>query len=106
MTNATQYNLRHRQNEMRRDNALHNAKRILRCDGVLGGYDYFAIMEDGGTLCVDCVRDEWRTIVHSTRGNYRDGWHIMAMDSTGNTDSFVGCDHCSKIIRDDWEVEA
>lgn len=65
-----------------------------------GGYELFAITSDGGTLCNDCCRKEFRNIAHSTIGNYRDGWQCEAIDATCNIDSELNCDHCGRTIHD------
>ncbi len=69
-----------------------------------GGYELFALTDDGGVLCCDCCRSEYRLIAHSYP---RNGWHVSAMDSAANYDEPLACDHCARsIIEDDGETEA
>lgn len=68
---------------------------------VFGGVALFAIMDDGGTLCESCVRDETNP-VHPDDGS-RDGWGVVGFDTTGNTDDGVQCDHCSKVLQEPWD---
>lgn len=61
-----------------------------------GGYELYAITDDGGVLCHDCCRSQFEYIVYSC-GN--DGWKVVAVDSTVNCDmEDLHCDHCSKLI--------
>ena len=61
-----------------------------------GGYELFAIADDSGVLCNDCCRTEYALIA---RSNPRDGWRIIAIDSTADCDTDdVICDHCGRTI--------
>lgn len=81
--------------------ALKDAKTVARNRYAWpGGYAMFLVMTDGGCLCSDCVKAEWKNIAHSTIGGYRDGWQAAAADCMANVDSEdpVICDHCGKDI--------
>jgi len=76
-----------------------------------GGYELFGLTSDGGILCVDCMRKEWRQIVWSIKNNVSDGWKVVGVDSDaqleprefieGNLDeySLSNCDGCGKILN-------
>ncbi len=60
--------------------------------------------DDGGVLCCDCCRSEYRLIAHSYP---RNGWHVSAMDSAANYDEPLACDHCARsIIADDGLIDS
>lgn len=60
-----------------------------------GGYEMFAITDDGGTLCYCCCRTEFGLIARAIQG---DGWNVVAFESTSNLDEPEMCSHCSKVI--------
>jgi len=60
-----------------------------------GGYELFAVTDDGAALCFDCCRAQYRAIRAATPG---DGWNVAALESAANCDSAVACDHCSRTI--------
>lgn len=72
---------------------------------IVGGYDLFAVMDDGDVLCEPCVidpnnpvRDQRKTNPHD--GGY-DGWGVIDFDFTGNCDAdSVNCAHCSRVIHE------
>ena len=63
-----------------------------------GGYPLFLVMSDGGALCVDCGKKEFRQIAYSPRHNLKDGWGVAAPDVNWE-DTALYCDHCSKQIE-------
>jgi hypothetical protein len=63
-----------------------------------GGYDKFAIMNDGGTLCAACIKKEYKQIMHDTKNEWRTGWDVAAIDATCNHDDAMTCDNCGKEI--------
>ena len=65
-----------------------------------GGYEMFALTDDGGVLCRLCCATERDLIAASYPG---DGWHATAFDHEGNTDAHVECDHCHRIIHESDE---
>ena len=64
-----------------------------------GGYPMFAIMTDGGALCFDCLRSEWREIVDAhKRSDTTGGWMVEGLDINWESADLT-CDHCSKEIE-------
>ena len=64
-----------------------------------GGYDTFAITDDGGTICADCVRKEYRQLYADTAGRFAGtGWCVAAADAACNVDGQLSCDNCGKMI--------
>jgi len=61
-----------------------------------GGYEIYAVTDDGGILCFNCCRTEFSLIAHSDPS---DGWHVSAATSTAMDESWVTCDHCHKDIH-------
>ena len=64
-----------------------------------GGYALFLVTTDGGLLCSQCVRDEWRNIVQASLWKSCNGWQPAGLDHTGNSDETECCDHCGKNIE-------
>ncbi len=63
-----------------------------------GLYPLFFICDDGGSLCFDCVRKEFRRIASSMIGNCKDGWFIIACEvNWEDTECF--CSHCNRQIE-------
>ncbi len=73
-----------------------------------GGYDMFYIMDDGGTLCAKCMNDESNPIHFEgdLEDNSNDGWKVIGVSATCNTDSEVRCDHCNVILQTEWDGES
>lgn len=63
-----------------------------------GGYALALVMTDGGILCPNCVRAEYRQIIRATRDGSRDGWGAAGVDHAGNWDDPETCDHCGATI--------
>jgi hypothetical protein len=67
-----------------------------------GGYALFALTTDGGCLCMDCVKKNYRNISDSVRKGINDGWRISGFDCTANSDGPLCCDHCNaELIQDE-----
>ena len=66
-----------------------------------GGVWLFAVMDDGGTLCEGCVRDETNPVEDRRNdphtGGYS-GWGVIGWDTTQNVEEFLACDHCGKVL--------
>ena len=60
-----------------------------------GGYELFAVTDDGGVLCHNCCKSEFAQIVSACPG---DGWNVEAFASASELAESVVCDHCSKEI--------
>ena len=65
-----------------------------------GGYALFLVMSDGGILCPECIRANWRSIVQYTLWRQpQSGWDAAGLDHTGNCDDPPNCDDCGRIIE-------
>lgn len=62
-----------------------------------GGYELYAITDDGGVLCHNCCRTEFYNIKTAYPA---DGWSVIAMQSTAIDSDHVYCDHCNKTINE------
>jgi hypothetical protein len=65
-----------------------------------GGYERFAITDNGACLCHKCCKAEYAQIAASYPG---DGWHVIGASHDGECDSLTVCDHCSAVIVEDWQ---
>ena len=63
-----------------------------------GGYPHYVVTADGGALCHDCVKAEYKLVYRSTRDDLRDGWTIAGIDINWE-DADLLCDHCGKGIE-------
>ena len=63
-----------------------------------GGYPLFLVMSDGGALCLDCGKKEFRQIAYAHRHNLRDGWRVAAPDINWE-ETDLRCDHCNNKIE-------
>lgn len=63
-----------------------------------GGYACYFVTSDGASLSFDAVRKHFRSVVWSIRNRCSDGWRVIGMESTGNCDGPVFCDHTGKEI--------
>jgi len=45
-----------------------------------GGYPFYFITRDGGTLSYNTVKQEFKSILDSVRRNDNDGWLVIAME--------------------------
>lgn len=45
-----------------------------------GCYPLYFVTSDGEALSHDAVRDNYRAIVQSIRGDHNDGWRVIAVD--------------------------
>ena len=65
-----------------------------------GGYALALVTEDGGELCPDCVRAEFRSIVDAhLRADNTGGWMPAGWISNDDTDDLLNCDHCDRDIN-------
>jgi hypothetical protein len=62
-----------------------------------GGYELFAVTDDGACLCADCCRSEYARIARSEPG---DGWRVVAYDCEEAIEDLLLCDHCGRVIVD------
>lgn len=63
----------------------------------LGGYPLYFITSDGAALSFDSVRKEIRSVLHSTRHGFNDGWQVVACD-VNYEDGELYCDHSGERI--------
>jgi len=63
-----------------------------------GMYALFTVCNDGGTLCMECTRKNWRGIAHDTLKGCSTGWDAAGVDALCNGDGPVICDNCSAEI--------
>lgn len=61
-----------------------------------GGYELFAMTDDGGILCHTCCKVEAERIAEAFEG---DGFYVTAFDHMGNSDESERCDHCGRVIE-------
>ena len=69
----------------------------------VGGYDVFAVMDDGDVLCRSCVLDPTNPvhdlrIIFAQADMNRDGWGVIGFDHTGSLESPEHCAHCNEEI--------
>jgi hypothetical protein len=60
-----------------------------------GGYELFAVTDDGAVLCFDCCKNEAENITDAFEG---DGWFVTGVDSMANCDEPQSCDHCYRVV--------
>lgn len=62
-----------------------------------GGYPMYLVMNDGGALCMDCAREEYRQIAHDTVKEWKTGWDCAGADVNWEDTTLI-CDHCNERI--------
>ena len=79
---------------------LQTVKQALRAGKYAwpGGYPLYFIMEDGGALSFEAVREEWRQIVQDYLWKHNTGWMIAGVDINWEDDKLV-CDHTGNPIE-------
>jgi hypothetical protein len=76
-------------------------KRLIRAGYAWpGGYQIFLVTEDGGTLCCDCARREYRQIVWDKMHDQSNGWNVIGSFLDCDTDDLICCDHCGKVFQE------
>lgn len=66
-----------------------------------GGYPLSLLMADGGLLCADCIRANFRSIVLYTRWNQpRSGWCASGYNVEESPEHAAICDNCGKVIAE------
>lgn len=68
-----------------------------------GGYELFAIMNDGESVCYPCLKSNLYQVIYSTRHNMRDGWRVAGFECVANIESETVCAHCGHVINEDSE---
>lgn len=70
-----------------------------------GGYPMAIVCNDGGVLCCDCAKKEYRQIAHDTVKGWKTGWDVIGAE-INYEDSDLYCDHCSKQIESAYGEES
>lgn len=63
-----------------------------------GGYELFFVTSDGGVLCFDCAKNEFRNILWSIVNGAGDGWRVVAVGSTNMCEDTEACDQCGYVL--------
>lgn len=63
-----------------------------------GGYAVALIMDDGGALCPECVRDNFASISWAHRNGCSNGWRPLGVAFEHETDEELSCDHCGRAV--------
>jgi cellobiose phosphorylase len=68
-----------------------------------GGYERFAVTDDGAVLCHKCCETEYCQIADAYPSS---GWNVISQGCAAEIDCVVTCDHCNANIAECWECEA
>ncbi len=68
-----------------------------------GGYPKVLVMNDGGCLCSECAKSEFKQIVYAIKHALRDGWQAEGISIHYEGEPIV-CDHCSVEIESAYGV--
>lgn len=65
-----------------------------------GGYAILYVCSDGGLLCSDCARKNFRSVAWSIKNKCSDGWEVKASCCESSQSKELGaesnrCDHCN-----------
>jgi hypothetical protein len=63
-----------------------------------GGYQIFLVTSDGGELCCDCARQEYRQIVWDKMHGASTGWNVEGKFLSCDVEEPIYCDHCNKFF--------
>lgn len=64
----------------------------------LGSYPLYFLLSDGGALCFDCARKEYRHVSEAMRERSNNGWRITHCD-VNYEDADLFCDNCATRIE-------
>ena len=66
-----------------------------------GGYQKALYLSDGERMCLTCAKQHFRSIVDSTKHNFRDGWAVEGVGIywEGPTDY---CCHCNAELPSEY----
>ena len=70
-----------------------------------GGYRVNLLTSDGGVLCADCVRTNYRAILESARDHLGDGWEPAAHFTHWEGEPLI-CDHCGREIEPEYGADS
>ena len=80
-------------------NKWENVKQAIRDKYAWPGlYPMFLVSNDGGVICIDCARKNFRFICEDTKKGYNTGWDIFGYDVNWEDENLY-CDNCGKIIE-------
>ena len=80
-------------------NAMQTIKQAIREKYAFpGGYPLYIVTNDGGSICVECARAEYKQIAHDTVKGWKTGWDCAGSDINWE-DSELFCDHCGEKIE-------
>ena len=63
-----------------------------------GGYPLYMIADDGGCICTNCAKDNFKLIADSVIRGISDGWKVVAIDINYEDDS-LHCGNCNTQIE-------
>lgn len=99
----------HKGEPLRTGYKLHNSDIVKPADIVAslragewafpGGYRLAFVCHDGGVLSYKAVKDNLYSVVHSTRHNYRDGWHVVGLICVDECEGAIYCDHTGELLN-------
>lgn len=70
-----------------------------------GGYPIFIVCGDGGCLCPDCAKDEYRQIAHDTVKGWKTSWDVIGAEINWE-DTSLYCEHCGNLIESAYVEES
>ena len=71
-----------------------------------GGYPLYIICDDGGCICPDCAKKEYRQIAHDTVKDWRGtGWNVIGAEINWE-DASLYCEHCGNLIESAYGEES
>lgn len=62
------------------------------------GYPRIVIMKDGGVICPECAKSNFRLIVQDTKIGCNDSWQAVGSE-IHYEGAAIQCDHCNKMIE-------
>jgi len=61
-----------------------------------GGYPLYFVMNDGGTVCPQCIRENYKIVLDSVKHEIADDWNAIAIKV--NYEEEETCSNCYKEI--------
>ena len=68
-----------------------------------GGYELCLIANDGGLICPECVKANYRNIIDSTKTECNDGWQAAGIVADCELED-CRCDNCYKALGYETET--
>lgn len=82
-------------------NSISDFRRAMRLPRYgMGGYENYFITTDGAALCMKCAKEERFNILWSLAHDVNDGWRVVAITSSADSEDYQACDHCSHVINE------